>query len=100
MAFSNFIFLYNLRTLFAVGLSAILLDCKINKQNSNNLLNALNILVPIEWLSFFVNLKWMLLFTDIRQGIFYVTLFTFWIIFCGEHFIVCYSNKNLFKLIF
>jgi hypothetical protein len=27
----------------------------------------------------------MLIFSDLRQGIFYSTLFSFWIVFCGEH---------------
>lgn len=53
--------------LFALGISLTLLN------------------LPIEWLTLWYDLKWMLLYTDLRQGIFYSTLFTFWIMFCGEH---------------
>ncbi|XP_069835522.1 protein wntless homolog B-like isoform X2 [Dendropsophus ebraccatus] len=41
--------------------------------------------IPVEWFSIGYNWTWMLLFGDIRQGIFYVMLLSFWIIFCGEH---------------
>ncbi|XP_075037985.1 protein wntless homolog [Mixophyes fleayi] len=41
--------------------------------------------IPVEWFSIGFNWTWMLLFSDIRQGIFYVMLLSFWIIFCGEH---------------
>ncbi|CAM9789789.1 protein wntless homolog [Lampetra fluviatilis] len=41
--------------------------------------------LPLEWLSVGLNWTWMLLFGDIRQGLFYVVLLSFWIIFCGEH---------------
>lgn len=41
--------------------------------------------IPVEWFSIGFNWTWMLLFGDIRQGIFYVMLLSFWIIFCGEH---------------
>ncbi|KAM4640603.1 protein wntless homolog [Discoglossus pictus] len=41
--------------------------------------------IPVEWFSIGYNWTWMLLFGDIRQGIFYATLLSFWIIFCGEH---------------
>ena len=57
------------RVLFALGLAATLLN------------------MPIEWLTLFYDLKWMLLYSDLRQGIFYSTLFTFWIVFCGEHYV-------------
>ncbi|KAG8437147.1 hypothetical protein GDO86_008010 [Hymenochirus boettgeri] len=41
--------------------------------------------LPVEWFSIGYNWTWMLLFGDIRQGIFYATLLSFWIVFCGEH---------------
>ncbi|XP_066453743.1 protein wntless homolog B-like [Eleutherodactylus coqui] len=41
--------------------------------------------IPVEWFSIGFNWTWMLLFSDIRQVIFYVMLLSFWIIFCGEH---------------
>ncbi|XP_048845527.1 protein wntless homolog [Brienomyrus brachyistius] len=41
--------------------------------------------IPVEWFSVGFNWTWMLLFGDIRQGIFYTMLLSFWIIFCGEH---------------
>ncbi|XP_029971145.1 protein wntless homolog isoform X1 [Salarias fasciatus] len=41
--------------------------------------------IPVEWFSISFNWTWMLLFGDIRQGIFYSMLLSFWIIFCGEH---------------
>ena len=48
----------------------------------------------------------MLLYTDLRQGIFYSVLFTFWIVFCGEHLVdessqtnPCTSIKSYWKYI-
>ncbi|XP_043941536.1 protein wntless homolog [Protopterus annectens] len=41
--------------------------------------------IPVEWFSIGFNWSWMLLFGDIRQGLFYAMLLSFWIIFCGEH---------------
>ncbi|RMC08809.1 hypothetical protein DUI87_15060 [Hirundo rustica rustica] len=41
--------------------------------------------IPVEWFSIGFDWTWMLLFGDIRQGIFYAMLLSFWIIFCGEH---------------
>lgn len=58
--------------------------------------------IPVEWFSIGFNWTWMLLFGDIRQGIFYSMLLSFWIIFCGEHLMVLYLapldlflNKNI-----
>ncbi|XP_026160399.1 protein wntless homolog [Mastacembelus armatus] len=55
------------KSIFALGISMTLLN------------------VPLEWLSLGFEWTWMLLFEDMRQGVFYSTLFCFWIIFCGEH---------------
>lgn len=44
--------------------------------------------VPVEWISLGFEWTWMLLFEDVQQGVFYSTLFCFWIIFCGEHLMV------------
>lgn len=41
--------------------------------------------LPLEFLTLWFNLPFMLLLSDIRQGIFYATLLSFWLIFCGEH---------------
>uniref|UniRef100_A0A8C4VZY8 Wnt ligand secretion mediator n=1 Tax=Gopherus evgoodei TaxID=1825980 RepID=A0A8C4VZY8_9SAUR len=41
--------------------------------------------IPVEWFSIGFDWTWMLLFGDIRQGLFYAMLLSFWIIFCGEH---------------
>ncbi|KAK2907450.1 hypothetical protein Q8A73_008523 [Channa argus] len=49
--------------------------------------------VPVEWLSLGFEWTWMLLFEDVRQGVFYSTLFCFWIIFCGEH-LMDQSRRN------
>ena len=44
--------------------------------------------VPFEWLTLGLNMPFMLLFSDIRQGLFYCMLMCFWIIFTGEHLVV------------
>ncbi|XP_034091626.1 protein wntless homolog [Gymnodraco acuticeps] len=49
--------------------------------------------VPVEWLSLGCDWTWMLLLEDAQQGVFYTTLFCFWIIFCGEH-LMDQSQRN------
>lgn len=50
--------------------------------------------IPVEWFSIGFDWTWMLLFGDIRQGIFYAMLLSFWIIFCGEHMMVRAPGKG------
>ncbi|XP_063317589.1 protein wntless homolog isoform X2 [Pelmatolapia mariae] len=53
--------------------------------------------IPVEWFSVGFNWTWMLLFGDIRQGIFYSMLLSFWIIFCGEH-LMDQAERNRFSI--
>ncbi|CAB1325919.1 unnamed protein product [Coregonus sp. 'balchen'] len=53
--------------------------------------------IPVEWFSVGFNWTWMLLFGDIRQGIFYAMLLSFWIIFCGEH-LMDQMERNHFSI--
>lgn len=50
---------------------------------------ALTILnVPIELLTLYLDLPFMPLLQDIRQGFFYAVLLSFWLVFAGEHLMV------------
>ncbi|CAL8324867.1 unnamed protein product [Arctogadus glacialis] len=53
--------------------------------------------IPVEWFSVGFDWTWMLLFGDIRQGIFYSMLLSFWIIFCGEH-LMDQTERNRFAI--
>ncbi|CAI9739344.1 Hypothetical predicted protein [Octopus vulgaris] len=57
------------RTLFSLGIALTVLNS------------------PIEWMTLWINMPFMLLLSDIRQGVFYAILLSFWLIFVGEHMI-------------
>ncbi|KAH8339500.1 hypothetical protein KR074_010776 [Drosophila pseudoananassae] len=44
--------------------------------------------LPLEYLSLAVEMPYMLLLSDIRQGIFYAMLLSFWLVFAGEHMLI------------
>ncbi|KAK9497116.1 hypothetical protein O3M35_004492 [Rhynocoris fuscipes] len=51
--------------------------------------------LPLELLTLYFELPFMLLLTDIRQGIFYSTLLSFWLVFAGEHLMESQKNHLL-----
>jgi len=53
--------------------------------------------VPLEYLTLAYDMPFMLLLGDIRQGIFYATLLSFWLVFAGEHLMV--SKIELFAIL-
>lgn len=44
--------------------------------------------MPLEYLTLAFDMPFMLLLGDIRQGVFYATLLSFWLVFAGEHLMV------------
>lgn len=44
--------------------------------------------MPIEYFTLAFDMPFMLLLSDLRQGIFYATLLSFWLVFAGEHMLV------------
>ncbi|XP_017005978.1 protein wntless [Drosophila takahashii] len=44
--------------------------------------------LPLEYLSLVFEMPYMLLLSDIRQGIFYAMLLSFWLVFAGEHMLI------------
>ncbi|VVD00037.1 protein wntless [Leptidea sinapis] len=54
--------------------------------------------LPIEYLTLLFDLPFMLLLSDIRQGFFYASLFSFWVVFAGEHMLIQeVKTKNSLK---
>ncbi|XP_028394736.1 protein wntless homolog A-like [Dendronephthya gigantea] len=50
---------------------------------------------PLEWFTLWIDMPFMLIISDIRQGIFYATLLSFWLIFAGEHVMDNTERNNL-----
>ena len=51
---------------------------------------------PLDWLSVFIHTPVILFLSDIRQGLFYIGLLCFWVIFSGEHLAIK-SDRNKFR---
>lgn len=55
--------------------------------------------VPLEYLTIFIEMKFMTLLSDVRQGIFYAMLCSFWLVFAGEHMLIQESGeRNTLKI--
>nr|NVI79995.1 wntless [Cucujiformia] len=55
--------------------------------------------MPVEYLTLIFEMPYMLLLSDVRQGIFYAMLLSFWLIFAGEHMLIQdYGEKNSLKM--
>uniref|UniRef100_A0A0B7A378 Protein wntless n=1 Tax=Arion vulgaris TaxID=1028688 RepID=A0A0B7A378_9EUPU len=66
------------RTLLALGVILSIMNC------------------PIEWLTLAINMPFLMLLNDIRDGAFYAMLLSFWIIFVGEHMMDQLERNRLF----
>lgn len=44
--------------------------------------------LPLEYLTLYFDMPYMLLLNDIRQGLFYALLLSFWLVFAGEHMLI------------
>ncbi|XP_018896110.1 protein wntless [Bemisia tabaci] len=54
--------------------------------------------MPLELFTLLFDLPFMLLFGDIRQGIFYAALLSFWLVFAGEHLMIQDEQKNHLRM--
>lgn len=55
--------------------------------------------LPLEYLTLIFDMPYMLLLSDIRQGVFYAMLLSFWLVFAGEHMLVQDNGeKNTLKM--
>lgn len=55
--------------------------------------------VPLELLTLYIEMRFMTLLSDVRQGIFYSMLCSFWLVFAGEHMLIQESGeRNTLKI--
>lgn len=50
--------------------------------------------LPLEYLTLLLDMPFMLLVSDIRQGIFHAVLLSFWLVFAGEHMLIQDAAKS------
>lgn len=50
---------------------------------------------PLEYLTLIFDCPWMTVVSDIRQGLFYASLLSFWLIFTGEHLMDDVERNNV-----
>lgn len=50
--------------------------------------------LPLEYLTLDFEMPYMLLLSDVRQGIFYAMLLSFWLVFAGEHMLIQESPQK------
>ncbi|CAF0951418.1 unnamed protein product [Didymodactylos carnosus] len=56
-------------------------------QNIGKLMSLDFVVTPLEWFTLLFPSNWFQIFTEIRQGLFFCVLLTFWLVFAGEHVI-------------
>ncbi|KAJ8866839.1 hypothetical protein PR048_032700 [Dryococelus australis] len=54
--------------------------------------------IPLEFLTLVFDMPFMLLLDDIRQGLFYASLLSFWLVFAGEHMMIQDSNRETLRV--
>ncbi|CAH0564711.1 unnamed protein product [Brassicogethes aeneus] len=54
---------------------------------------------PLEYFSLYFDMPYMLILSDVRQGVFYAMLLSFWLVFAGEHMLIQDNGeKNCLKM--
>ncbi|XP_063228151.1 protein wntless [Bacillus rossius redtenbacheri] len=54
--------------------------------------------MPLEFLTLAFDMPFMLLLDDIRQGLFYAALLSFWLVFAGEHLMIQDSSHETLRV--